>query len=638
MTRGTRLPALGLVLAVALVYANGLAGPFLFDDFPAIVDNPQFRSDPLAAPFSAPDESTLAGRPIVTATFALNYALGGADVVGYHLVNVGIHALCALLLFGVVRRTLAAPPIVESFGEAADKIGFAVALIWALHPLCTEAVNYIVQRTESLMALFYLLTLYAVARAGVSARPWRFIALAASACALGMGTKEAMVTCPFVALLYDRIYQPDPSGSRRVERRVLYGALAASYLPLALLMTAGPRAESVGFTLGVDSWTYLGNQAVVLVDYLSHVFVPSRLVFDYGYPRELPFESVLPAAATIALLLAASIVALLRRPPAGFPAFSFFVLLAPTSSFVPIVTEVGAERRLYLPLAAAVALLVPLAYRLIGRLTGDRAGAVRVVALILAAVSLGSATVRRNVDYRTAESIWRSAIRARPENPRAHNGLGRVLHRSSRLVQAEVSYRRALAIETDFYQAQYNLGLVQAELGRDGEALEHFRRASRLQPGRAEPHYRQAGLLAAAGRSEESIAELREAVRLDPRLAEAHNDLGNALVTAGRLDDAVRHLERATSLQPDWALAHYNLALALAAAGDAEGAIRHNLESLRIHPDQPLAHNNLGTLHQAAGRLDEAIRCYREALAIDPTAMEPRSNLALALAARAEGQ
>lgn len=592
-----------LILAVGCVYANGLSGPFLFDDFESIVDNPALRQAQTSwwPAGVTPDETTLAGRPVVALTFAINYALGGHDVRGYHLVNVAIHALCALALFGIVRRTL----------FAQEGLAFAVALLWAVHPLCTEAVDYVVQRTETLMALFYMLALYCAIRALDSTRRLLWYGAAIAACALGMGSKEVMLSCPLVILLYDRAYGARPLSRLWRERWPLYVGLCAGWTVLVALIGRGPRGESVGFDLGVSAWSYAKNQCVVVLDYLRHAVWPHPLVFDYGYPRELAFGTVARPAALLFLLIGAALLLALRRPAAGFPALAFFVILAPTSSVVPIVTEVGAERRVYLPLAALVALTVVAVHRSIERLGRERSARsrrlARVALLLLVATALGATTARRNSDYQSAETIWRSAVRASPQNARAHNGLGQVLYREGRLAEARQAYERALEIEPDFYHAQFNLGLLLADLGEAHAALERFACAARLQPSLAQPR---------------------------DQMAEVHNDLGNALAEEGRRAEGVAHLRRALALRPDFALAHYNLARLLALEGDPDGAIAHNRAALALDPTQALAHSNLGTLLQSQGRLDEAITSYRRALEIDPRTVEARNNLGLALAAQ----
>src|ERR1022692_1539631 len=200
-----------VVAAGLLAYHNSFTGPFIFDDFYSIEDNPTIHHLwPIWQTLSPPriGAPTVEGRPLVNLSLAINYALGGYRLWGYHALNLTIHILAALTLFGIVRRTLLQPRLQERFGAAADGLALAVAVLWMVHPLQTESVTYIIQRAESLMGLFYLLTLYCFLRAAGAGGPGRFWWLAASvfACLLGMATKEVMVSAPLVVLLYDRTF------------------------------------------------------------------------------------------------------------------------------------------------------------------------------------------------------------------------------------------------------------------------------------------------------------------------------------------------------------------------------------------------------------------------------------------------
>ena len=233
----TRFAPLVLVLAIALVYARSLQVPFIFDDADAVQRNPTIRRLDAWAIINPPaDGSTTTGRPVVNVSFALNYALSGEAVWSYHAFNVAIHALTALALFGLLRRTFVAlDPSAASFPPV---LAALVALLWALHPLQTETVICIAQRTEALCGLFYLLTLYAFARAGAEPNhdSRRWLGISVAACLIGMATKEVMVTAPLVVLLYDRTFFARSFAAAWRQRRGFYIALAATWLLLAYLV------------------------------------------------------------------------------------------------------------------------------------------------------------------------------------------------------------------------------------------------------------------------------------------------------------------------------------------------------------------------------------------------------------------
>ena len=227
-----------IVLAALLAYSNSYTGLFVFDDEPAIVENPHIKQLwPLTAAMRAPAETTVSGRPIVSLSLALNYALAPdaardtletpragvpasdydrlyANLWGYHAFNLAIHVAAALTLFGVVRRTLSTERLRARFGEHATALALVVALIWTVHPLLTSAVTYVIQRAESLMGLFYLLTLYCAIRAAEGKQTRAWTAAAVVACALGMLTKESMVTAPLVVVLWDWLFRRGSDGGQ----------------------------------------------------------------------------------------------------------------------------------------------------------------------------------------------------------------------------------------------------------------------------------------------------------------------------------------------------------------------------------------------------------------------------------------
>ena len=261
----------------------------------------------------------------------------------------------------MVRRTLIAAQLAQLKLRPtidAEDVAFAVALVWAIHPLTTEAVNYVTQRTESLMALCLLASLYAAIRSLTDGRTVFWQIAAVSACGLGMLCKETMVVAPILIVLYDRIFFFDALRGAIAARWRLYGGLALTWLVLVAMMLPGPRSNTAGFGVTITPWTYLLNQAVMIARYLRLAVWPHGLVVHYGPPLSYRVSDVWPQAALVVALIAATLMALRWQPAVGFLGAWVFITLAPTSSFVPIATEVGAERRMYLPLMAIAALLV----------------------------------------------------------------------------------------------------------------------------------------------------------------------------------------------------------------------------------------------------------------------------------------
>lgn len=609
-----------LVAAVTAAYVNTLAVPFLLDDIGAIAENPTLRRLwPLSQVLAPPANAGVGGRPVANLSFALNHAVGGLDVRGYHVVNLAIHVGATLALFGLVRRTLLLPRVRRGGPAEETHVALtagAAALLWALHPLHTESVTYLSQRTESLMGLCYLATLYCYARA--TQEPGRGWAAAAFvACLLGMATKEIMVTAPVAALLYDRTFV---SGSLRAawqQHRRLLLALAAPWL-LLLFLLADVRTRGVAHA-SVAWWEYALTSTRAILHYLRLAIWPTPLVFDYGTDVVRRAVDVWPQLLGLATLLGATLVAWWRRPFLGFAGAWFLLLLAPASSVVPVAGQTMAEHRMYLPLvpvvgAGAVALV---------RSFGPRA----LIAIVLAAGVLGGATVVRNQDYRDAVSLWTDTIQKRPDNARAHASLGAAHLARGELPAARGALERAVALDPRAAEAHNNLANLLVETGRIAEALPHFTAAAELRPQVASTHYNFGNALLALGRTDDAIRRQRQALVLRPDFPEAHCALANALAAAGQTPEAITHFRAALQLRPDLSPAHFGLANALTLTRRFSEAIPHYEATLRQVPDSLEARYNLAMALAQAGRVAEAIAAFERVLKARPDLEPAQRNL-----------
>ena len=618
-----------IAVAVFVAYRSTFSAPFVLDDNQAITENYSIRH--FATAWSPPPDTTATGRPVVNLSLALNYAIGGLDVRGYHAFNLAIHLLAALVLFGIVRCTLQNPRVSPSVARDATLVAGGIALLWAVHPLQTESVTYTIQRAESLTGLVYLITLYAFIRgcgegSPNNARRIGWLALSFAACLLGMATKEVMVSAPLIVLLYDRTFV---AGSfREAWRRHwgLYVALAATWLPLAGLVagTGWDRSGSAGLDVGITPWAYWLTQFEAVTRYLWLSVWPHPLVFEYGTFWAHLLTGVALYAVVVVVLAAATLVALWRWPAWGFLGAWFFVILAPTS-LVPGAVQMIVEHRMYLPLAAVTTLATMGIHAAVGRRSW--------VVLAALALGLGLLAARRNEDYRSVPTIWSDTVAKRPNNERAHNNLGLAWSEMpGRLNDAITEYETALRLKPDYAGAHDNLGVAWSKLpGRLPDAIAQLEAALRLQPDDADTHINLGNVWSQVpGRLNDAAAQYEEALRLKPDSAEAHNNLG--LVWArmpGRLNDAAAQYEEALRLQPDFTEAHNNLGAAWAKLpGRLPDAIAQYEEALRVQPDFAEAHNNLGLAWvQQPGRLNDAIAEYEEALRLKPDYVEAHINL-----------
>lgn len=626
------LGALAIVLAVAVAYANTFSVPFILDDLVTIALNPSIRHLwPLGPVLNPPAEIYTAGRPLYNLSYALNYAAGGTSVGGYHAVNLAIHLAAALALFGTVRRTLLLPALAEKFRGAATQLALLVALGWALHPVLTEAVTYLAQRSELLMGMFYFTTLYCFVRGTTAPRPEVWWSLAVASCLGGMASKEVMVTAPAVVLLFDRIFVAGSWRGVWRERARVHAALLGTWLLLAFLMLATDIAKRDVGTGGHLAWsTYVMTECHVVVDYLQLAVWPHPLTFYYGpelFRLANNVAGTLACAVVLAVLVGGSFTLGLRARAGAFVGFlgmAFFIALSPTSSVVPLAQQPMAESRLYVPLAAVVTAAVVGAFALFGRKIFP--------ALLAAAVGFAVLAHARNTDYRSEVALWNDTVVKRPESSRAHSILAAVMAGTPALRSESIAHLyAALRLDPGNAEAHNNLAnYLGSYTDRKLEAIEHYEQALRLKPDFAQAHSNLAiTLTTLPGRELDALAHFEAAARVRPDDAEAHYLVGKMLAgLPGRVAEAVREFERALQLSPDVAQVHAGLADALGEIpGRDADALAHYREALRLAPDQITVRYNLAVLHARRGELDPAIAELEIALQAAPNFSAARDAL-----------
>ena len=632
------IPAMFVVAGVA-VYVNGLPGPFIFDDISGIVENEHIRGLwPLSRSLTAPQDTPGAGRPLLSLSLALSYSASGLEPRGYRVFNLGLHLLCGLVLFGVIRRTLESNALKERFGRSARRLAFYATLVWLLHPVHSECINYVSQRSELLFGLLYLLTLYCSIRGHQSRRALLWTIGSIVCCAAGMASKEAMVTAPAIVVLYDAVFNYRSLGSALRHRWKLYSWLAASWVLLGALMLQGARAGSVGFGHGCPASLYAMNQCIMIVTYLRRVVWPHPLVADYGCPKPVSLEEIGPYALVVVLAVVATAVLLLRRPAVGFCAAWFFVILSPTSSFVPIVSEVGAERRLYLPSAGLIALIIVAGSCLLRRaVRWVRAGrevsrcadgptrllvTVESLAIAIACGAFGWLIIERNKDYLDEFVLWKTVVDACPDNIRARLNFGIILNRREQFEEAGEHFRRAIAISASNAEPFYHLGVALTGTGRVPEAMQAYRRALAIRPDYADAHFNLAYLLLLAGDDDAALNHFAQAVRARPDFPEARYNLAMLLKRTGKLREALSQLTETMRLRPDWADVFGEAAWILATHPDPSvrnpaEAVRLSQRALQLEPrPNAIMLEQVAAAYAAAGRFEQAVAYSQQALKV----------------------
>lgn len=592
----TPLLLIAVLLAAGLAaYSSSFQGAFVFDDIDAIVRNPNLNSlNPLRA-LDCPPDSPLAGRPVAAYTFALNRYFGGLAPWPYHAVNLAIHLAAGLTLFGVVRRAVTDQPR-EVLN--ADFFAFVITLLWLLHPLQTEAVTYIIQRTECLATLFILLTIYSVQRSaalGAARGPW--YAAAVLSAALGMATKEIVAVLPLLVLLFDRAFLSGDWRSPIKRRAPLYIGLAATWLIAGILLTLQPRRNTASLTGRIAPLDYLWTQAGVILHYLRSAFWPDQLSIDYNdWPIVARLGDAWLPVSIVALLVAATAFGIIRNRRWAFPAAAFFLILAPTSSLVPILSEPAADRRMYLPLACILVLAASALSNLATKLARRRSLPPLGIAASALALALSIGTWQRNRLYQDPPALYRDTLRKRPNNDRLMNSLAVTLMQSGRQ--------------------------------NDAEALEWLLKAEQIRPDHPVIQSRLGWLMHRLSRDAEAEPRLRKSVSLRPQVLEYRILLGGMLLDASRFADALEQFQAAAQLAPQDPTAKKMCGAALMSLNRPSDALPFLLEAARLEPGDDHTQEWLGEAFRDVGRDADAAAAFRTALQLNPANADARAGLA----------
>ena len=553
----TALPGLVLVAATVAAYWNSLGVPFLLDDHATLQANPSItRLWPLSTVLFPPGEMYTAGRPLLNLSFALNHAISGTSVGGYHVTNLAIHVAAALVFFGIVRRTLALPRFCPAFNGSASFFAFAAAALWALHPLQTVSVTYLSQRAESLMGLFYLLTLYCFIR-GTERGAVRWMSAAVVTCALGLATKEVMVTAPLVVFLYDWQCVAGTARGAWQQRWRTHAALGATWLLLGgLMIGANLSQRAIGLGHNLSRFDYLQLECRAIVHYLQITVWPHPLIFDHGPDLPKPtLVEVITQGGLIVSLIGLSLFGLWRGRMWGFLGCIFFLLLAPTSSVIPIAGQPIAENRMYLPLASVLLIAAGGLQRVLAERSRAPFGGVLILSGLL--------SWARNADYRTEIEILSDTVAKQPANGRAWYWLSTAHAGAGQPSEALQTMIRAVHHRPNDAALRNNLAVAFYTAGRMAEAKLEFEKAIQLNPGYAEALYNLGALLYQTGQFGPALQAFQRSLQIKPGSAEAENYAGLCARTLGDIPLAVRHFQRAVEIDPQHQAARANLQQAL---------------------------------------------------------------------------
>lgn len=523
-------------LATFLAYAPALRGEFVFDDLSLAFAGLEFLNAPL--------ERWLIGvRPLLNLSYWANLKLLGGEPFSFHVANVALHTLAGALVFLIVRKLLA---LAGESGLKRDALaGFAGGL-FLLHPLQTESAAYIASRSELLSVLFFHAAFAVFLYRRREAISWPAALAVLILFAVAFNTKEHTAVLPALLLLTDWYWNPGFSFRGAARNWRLYALIAAGGLAAArMVYRVLLRADTAGFHVKDTPWyDYFYTQGRVIWSYLRLFFLPFGQNIDHDVALS---RSPLEGGAIFGWLALAALAGLAiwkRRqyPLASYGWLAFLLLLAPTSSLMPI-ADVMAERRMYLPM---LGLLLVLA-EFLRRWKTSQARLAAAMAVLLCAA--GTLTALRARVWSSAFSLWSDAAAKSPRKSRPQQHLAFVYLTQGRCAEALPHYEKAAALGPPDYRVLTNWGLAYDCLGREEAALDKLQQAARLRYG-AHIQSLLGMVYVKMGQREEAARALEAAERLDPSFANTYVYRGALLQQTGEWEAAAREFRRALSLDP----------------------------------------------------------------------------------------
>jgi tetratricopeptide (TPR) repeat protein len=607
-------------------YSGSVKGPFVFDDRPNILDNPHIRLSQLTARgiknagFHSPNKT----RPVANISFALNHYAHEYRTKGYHLINILIHITTGILLYSLFKTTRRTPGYGLKDKYPPTLIPLFGALIWFANPLQTQSVSYIVQRMNSMAALFYVLSLLLYAKGrlhgivsekiGGSRNPGPgyhhllFAGCAVSAL-LALGSKQIAATLPVFIFLYEWYFFQDLDLAWLKRKIFPLIGISLFFVLLAFFYTGGHPLERIVSSYELRQFTMIQRVLTefrVVFFYITLLLFPhpSRLNLDHGFPISTSLVDPVTTLLSVIGVLGLMLLAVFRAKPNRLLSFSILWYLGNLvieSSVIGL--EIIFEHRSYLPSMFVCLLIVTAVER------GIRQKRIPVVLFIAVTAVLLMWTHERNRVWGDRLTLWADCAAKSPNSARSHNNLGLALTGEGRTEEAIYHFERALEINSGFLKAHNNLALAlvaqASSLGDQGRTAE------------ATTSYQAA------------IATYQKALEINPGHDIVHNNLGVVLVGQGRIEEGIYHYQRAIQIRPEYAEAHNNLGIALRKKGDDASAADHYLKALEIHPDYAEAHNNLGVVRAAQGQGEKAFTHFSSALAIDPGYVNALNNMGL---------
>ena len=583
----TFIQILILLFVSFVVYWNALSGAFVYDDKSMMLTGNITPIFPKSSYF----------RPLMYIVYKFIYHVFGLNPWGFHLVNILFHCGTSVIVFLTIRRLLNEGSVTMSLAYLSPP--FIAALLFASHPIHTEAVTWCAGLMDVAFTFFYLLSFYLYV--GSDDKKMCSYSFSVISFALAVFLKEPALTLPAILLAYDFVF------ARRQASPLVYAKRYAPFLMIGTIYLA-LRTHALGrFApqqrhVELNAYQCAINIFPLFIQYLQKLLFPVNLSVFYKFH---PILTVFGLKGLLSLVGTTVFVVFMcisvKKNRVVFLGLVFITVpLLPVLYIRALGESTFAERYLYLPSVGYVLLIAVLVSWLRDRLPRAVKSIPIVVIIILGLYTIG--TITRNNIWKDDFTLWADTVKKSPDSAEARNDLGLACASQGLLDRAIAEYQTALRLKPDYAMAHYNLGLAYASQGQ-------FDRA---------------------------IAEYQTTLRLTQDFAEVHNNLGFAYVSQGQFDRAIAEYQTALRLKPDYAMAHYNLGLAYASQGQFDRAIAEYQATLRLRQDFAEVHNDLGAAYVSQGQFDRAIAEYQTALRLNPGLIEAHYNLGITYASQGQ--
>jgi tetratricopeptide (TPR) repeat protein len=588
--------------------------------------------------------------PLAWVSHMLDCQLYGLKPAGHFLTNVLLHLANVLLLFALLQR------ITGKLWRS-----FAVAGLFAWHPLHLESVAWVAERKDLLSTFFGLLSVAAYVRyvertkaqmpetsVGAASTGWPWLLLALFLFAMALMSKPMLVTLPFVLLLLDfwplqrlrgvKGADVEEQGSRCFRALVKEKAIFFLLTGVSCLITFRVQRFSGAMTMTdqIPLLARVANALVSYVRYLKQTVFPTNLAVFYPYTHSLPHYAVIGSVLLLVVFTGIAIWQAQRRPYLLVGWLWFLGTLVPVIGIVQVGAQAMADRYTYIPLIGLFIVAVWSGADLAEHWRLPKLAMAAVLSSVLAAFVI--ATKLQLPHWRNSGELFAHALAVTRNNNIAHINLGIVLYENGEFEQAGWHFAEAIKLEPTFFEAHANLGNVYAKLGKPQEALGFYETALRLAPSNPDLHFKLGNTLAALNRIDEAVAQYEIAQRGMPGDPDVQFNYGVLLVKRGRLQEAIRKFQKAAILKPGLVEAHQELGVLQAQTGHLEEAVREYQEVLKRKPELTEIEVSLGDILELLGRHEEAMSRYYNALRINADSAHGHSSLGIALARQGKNE